>query len=232
MKNKLYIISSLVLCISVALCACGKDENNTVTTKETVQTHSVSSTSLQGTTTEVQTVTFVDESGYHVVSRIEQTTQERTHPPVPTDKTEPTYKTETIPQTQANSSAVSAPVHNKPTQQVIITAPERTTADIREYSTVPEKANGLSVQFKSASVIRGDDATVAINGEAGKEYTIEVYRNDTDLLTNSSLEAKKANSGGVVSWTFDTANCESGYRKIIIKEKGSDKYIQTSITVF
>ena len=59
----------------------------------------------------------------------------------------------------------------------------------------------------------------------------EVYRNGKDLLVSNTLKNKQADSNGFVSWTFPTDNCESGYRKIIVRENGSDKYIQTSILV-
>ena len=97
--------------------------------------------------------------------------------------------------------------------------------------TIPEISNGLSVQFKSSPVIKGNDATIAVNGTAGKEYVIEVYRNDKDTLTSDNLKPQTAAASGVVSWTFDTDNCNVGYRKIINREVNSDKHIPTSITV-
>lgn len=236
MKNKLYFISSVVLCLSVILCACGKDEVKTETTKsaeETATTSIQTTEQTTETTTQFQTVTYVDESGYHVISKIVPTTQERTHPPVPSRTQAPTYRTDTLPHTQA---ATKAPVNQgqtspqssaKPTPS----SPEKTTVNVAELVTVPEKSNGLSVLFKSNSLNRGDDAAITVNGASGKEYTIEVYRNEKDLLVSDTLKNKQADTNGFVSWTFPTDNCESGYRKIIIRENGSDKYIQTSILV-
>lgn len=236
MKNKLYFLSSVILCLSIILCACGKNEPKTETTEAAEGT---ATTSLQTTeqatetTTQFQTVTYVDESGYHVISMVIPTTQERTHPPVPSRTQAPSYKTETLPQTQY---ATKAPVNQGQTNPQSNAKPnpstaEKTTINVAESVTVPEKSNGLNVLFKSNSVSRGDDAAITVNGAAGKEYTIEVYRNGKDLLISDTLKNKKADSNGFVSWTFPTDNCESGYRKIIIRENGSDKYIQTSILV-
>ena len=42
----------------------------------------------------------------------------------------------------------------------------------------------------------------------------------------------KADSNGMVIWTFEIDDdCESGSRKVIIKEKGSDNFVQTSINI-
>lgn len=234
MKNKLYFISSVILCLSIILCACGKNETKSETTnaaEETATTSVQATEQTTETTTEFQTVTYVDESGYHVISKVIPTTQERTHPPVPSHTQAPTY------QTEVNTKAPSKPPVNqgqtavqnnaKPTQSTA----EKTTVNVTEPVTVPEKINGLNVLFKSNSVSRGDDAAITVNGVAGKEYTIEVYRNGKDLLVSDTLKNKQADSNGFVSWTFPTDNCESGYRKIIIRENGSDKYIQTSILV-
>ncbi len=219
MKNKLYIASAIILCISFIFCACS---NNKTDGKSTT----VTSISEQ-TEPMTQTVTYVDESGYHVISRIDFPTQERTHPPVPSRTNSPTYKEETLQQTQA---ATRAPVTLTPnTTQIYL--PNQTSVDNNNQVAVPEKSNGLSVQFKSDPVQRGNDATIAINAQAGKEYTIEVYKNDSDLLVSEKLRPQIANSLGVVTWTFDTDSCNNGYRKIIIKELNSDKYIQTSITI-
>lgn len=236
MKNKLYFISSVILCLSIILCACGKNETKSETTnaaEETATTSVQATEQTTETTTEFQTVTYVDESGYHVISKVIPTTQERTHPPVPSHTQAPTYQTETNPQTQAatktpvNQGQTNPQNNAKPTQSTA----EKTTVNVTESVTVPENSNGLNVLFKSNYVSRGDDAAITVNGVAGKEYTIEVYRNGKDLLVSDTLKNKSADSNGFVSWTFPTDNCESGYRKIIIRENGSDKYIQTSILV-
>lgn len=234
MKNKLYFISSVILCLSIILCACGKNETKAETTnaaEETATTSIQATEQTTETTTQFQTVTYVDESGYHVISKVIPTTQERTHPPVPSHTQAPTYKTEINTKAPSklpvNQEETAAQNSAKPTQSTA----EKTTVNVTELVTVPEKSNGLNVLFKSNSVSRGDDAAITVNGAAGKEYTIEVYRNGKDLLVSDTLKKKQADSNGFVSWTFPTDNFESGYRKIIIKENGSDKYIQTSILV-
>ncbi|MBR2868728.1 MAG: hypothetical protein IKB88_06675 [Clostridia bacterium] len=225
MKNKFYLISVAILCLSIILCACGKE------TPEQITTHP-ETTALQTEETEIptQTVTYVDESGYHVVSRIDPPTQEKTHPPVPSRTQPPTYKVVTTPHFSVTpDQPVTLPEIDKHTSPTQIHYPDQPTFD--SAVTIPEKANGISIQFKSNPVIKGNDATIAINGVAGKEYTVEVYRNDKNTLTSDKLNPQTANASGVVSWTFDTDNCDIGYRKIIIREVNSDNYIQTSITV-
>lgn len=246
MKNKLYLISAAILTLSVILCACGKKEPAKKTTspaEETATTAAVAATAEQ---TEIitETATYVDESGYHVVSIYVPTSEgskesfSYTLPPVPTHKTEPTYKTETLPQSQnQGGNTPGTPDAPKQTQaqkpdvtQVITT--QKTTERATQPVTVPEKSNGLSILFKSDNVSKGGDAAITVNGEKGKEYSIEVYRNGNDeTLTSDALKPVKADENGFVSWTFSTSSCDKGYRKIIIREKNSDKYIQTSILV-
>ncbi len=226
MKNKLYIISSVIICLSIALCACGNGKNEQETT--TPETTTVSQTVTVDTL--AQTVTYTDSSGYHVVSIIEPSTQERTHPPVPSRTKSETNNVVSIPYSSgAPNTPVTLPKVDRPTSPTQIHYPDQPTVDFNV--TIPEKSNGLSVQFKSNPVKKGNDATIAINGEAGKQYTIEVYRNEKDLLSSDKLKLQTANASGIVSWTFDTDNCNVGYCKIIIRETNSDKYIQTSIIV-
>ena len=245
MKNKLYLISAAILTLSVILCACGKKEPAKETTspaEETATTAAVAATAEQ---TEIitETATYVDESGYHVVSIYVPTSenaepQSYTHPPVPTHKNDFTYKTETLPQSQdSGSSTPDSPDPPKLTQpQKPAVTKTQTTVKVTERATqpvtVPEKSNGLSILFKSDNVSKGGDAAITVNGEKGKEYSIEVYRNGNDeTLTSDTLKPVKADENGFASWTFSTSSCDKGYRKIIIREKNSDKYIQTSILV-
>lgn len=228
MKNKLYIISAIIVCLSIALSACDNNKKE----PETTAPESVTASQTETVDTQTQTVTYIDSSGYHVVSRIEPSTQERTHPPVPSRTQSDSYNIETIPYNPDLSKApLTLPKVERPTSSSGINNPTHTTANTGEAETVPEKANGLSVQFKSNPVRRGNDATIAINGEAGKQYVIEVYRNDKDILTSDKLSQQTANSLGIVSWTFETDNLNHGYRKIIVKELNSSKYVQTSILI-
>ena len=97
--------------------------------------------------------------------------------------------------------------------------------------TIPDKSNGINLILITKNVAKGNDASIAVSGSAGKEYTIEVYRNDKELLASDSLKPITVDASGVVTWNFSTRNCDKGQRKIIIRETGSDKYIQTSINV-
>lgn len=245
MKNKLYMISAAILTLSVILCACGKKEpakETAAAAEETATTAAVIATAEQ-TDIITETATYVDESGYHVVSIYVPTSENAeshsyTHPPVPTHKNDFTYKTETLPQpNNSGSNAPDSPGQPKLTQpqKPAVTqakTTEKTTERATQPVTVPEKSNGLTILFKSDNVSKGSDAAITVNGEKGKEYTVEVYRNGNDeTLTSDSLKPVKADENGFASWTFSTSNCDKGYRKIIIREKNSDKYIQTSILV-
>lgn len=229
MKNKLYIISGAILTLSVLLCACNKNEAvSSVTANESETTSSVTET-VEQTDAVTQTVTYVDESGYHVVSIVVPETEKETVPPVPSRAQTPAYKTETLPHNQGTTKADA--FQNNATPSATVSATKVQNATETQPVTIQEITNGLSLLFKTDVVSRGNDATITVSGETGKEYTIEVYRNNTDKLASDSLKANNADSNGFVSWTFDTDNCESGYRKVIIKESNGEKYIQTSIKI-
>ncbi len=228
MKNRLYIFSAVILCLCILLCACEKNPEDIPTTapssEEAVVTTAQSSS-------EKETVTYTDVSGYHVVSIVEPSTQERTHPPVPTHKTELTYKAETLFYPD-NSNVETVPVTSENNTADKTKAPTAApTAKPTENVTVPEIADGLVLRFKSGTVDRGYSASVAVEGTAGKEYTIEVYRSNGETLTSDKLSPKTAGADGVVHWSIPTGNLTSGNSKVIIREKGSDKYIQTSINI-
>lgn len=117
-------------------------------------------------------------------------------------------------------------------------ATENSTEQIAETTkkasggSVNEESNGLNILSKTNPVIKGNNASVIIMGTPDAEYTIEFYETADKKATYSGLGNTKADSSGIASWTFTIENsCESGERKIIIREKNSDKYIQTSITV-
>lgn len=202
-----------------------------------LQTSVVAVTKPLKTTQPTQTVIYVDESGYNVVSIVLPTTEKWTHPPVPTHQSALTYKEDYLSRTQAeNKPYTHPPVNARPTQkpkpgETVTAADGKKPASTKPLVTVPEKSNGLTLLFKTERTAKGNDATVTVNGVKGKEYTIEVYRNSKDLLVSDSLKQVKADANGLASWTFSTGNCDYGYRKIIVKEKGTSKYIQTSILV-
>lgn len=97
---------------------------------------------------------------------------------------------------------------------------------------IEEKENGVSVMAKSSSAFIGNSATVMIQGEAGKQYTLEFYEAPNKKADYEGLGTKKADENGIVSWTFEIGDsCKKGNRKVYIKEKNSDNYAQTSITI-
>ncbi len=98
--------------------------------------------------------------------------------------------------------------------------------------TIDEKVNGLNILSKTSPVIKGNDVSIIVMGTPSTEYTIEFYETATDKAPYIGQETAKSDSSGIVSWNFKIKDtCETGERKIIIREKNSDKYIQTSITV-
>ena len=109
---------------------------------------------------------------------------------------------------------------------------ETTTKKSISDETVKNESKGISVLSKTTPVKRGNSASVTIMGQAGKSYSIEFYKDSAAVSTAIGLADKTADADGLVTWTFDVGyECEAGNRKIIIKEKGSDNFVQTSITV-
>lgn len=100
------------------------------------------------------------------------------------------------------------------------------------YEDIPEISNGVTVVTKTAPVIIGNSATVMIQGTPGKKYSIDFYETSSKIADYDGLEDKTADSNGFVTWTFEIKNtCETGNRKIVIKEKNSGNYAQTSINI-
>lgn len=126
---------------------------------------------------------------------------------------------------KTTKKAVSATV--KQTQQINSTTKKAVSNEI-----INDEANGISVVFKTASVERGDTASVMIQGDPGQKYSIDFYVSPTDTANLSALESKTADENGFVTWSFSIPiSCESGNRKVVVKESNSDKYAQTTITV-
>lgn len=100
------------------------------------------------------------------------------------------------------------------------------------YEKIEEKENGISIMAKTSSAFIGNTATVMIQGEAGKQYTLEFYKAPNEKADYEGLGTKKADENGIVSWTFEIGeNCKKGNRKVLIKEKNSGNYAQSSITI-
>ena len=98
---------------------------------------------------------------------------------------------------------------------------------------VEEISNGINILSKSSPVIKGNNVSIVITGTPGASYIIEFYETETKKAAYPGLEVTKADYSGIASWNFKTEeSCEPGNRKVIIREKNSDKYIQTAITVY
>lgn len=136
-------------------------------------------------------------------------------------------KTDSANKTTASQTVNGTKADNQPAKTT-----SKPAAMTSASAKIEEISSGVSVIAKTSPVGRGDSATVIIMGKPGAEYSIEFYESDNKTASYSGLESKKADSSGVCSWTFKVgSSCESGERKIIIKEKNSGNYAQTSITV-
>ena len=97
---------------------------------------------------------------------------------------------------------------------------------------IDEKSVGIFMMTKTDPVQVGNHATIFVQGTPGKTYSIEFYETPSSISKQSSLEDKKADANGFVTWTFEIGNtCNLGKRKLVIKEKNSSNYLETSITV-
>lgn len=135
-----------------------------------------------------------------------------TAPPIPTEKE--TKKLTTV----TNESAT--------------VSEEKSTARKPTGGKVEEIANGITLITKTSPVSKNNAATIVVLGTPGKSYSIEFYKNNTQKASSDGLGNTISDSSGYATWTFlIEEDCEPGERKVIIKEKNSDKYIQTSITI-
>lgn len=202
MKNiKIITVISLILLTVAALSAC-KSEDDTPTT-EPQKTQPVSNT-VQATDYTYKPI--------EIITNEAETKYIHTVPPIPTQENKTEKKTET----------------NKTTNGKTETATKNGSTDEK----IEEISKDLSLITKTSPVIKGNSATVIIQGKPNTKYTIEFYKNNSEKANYDGLRDLTADSSGFVSWTFAVENdCEIGERKVIIKEKNSNKFIQTSITV-
>ena len=126
------------------------------------------------------------------------------------------------------------PVTEKKTTTVKRTDPQKTTSIQSNLTdeTVKEESNGINIVFKTNSAEKGNTASIMIQGTPGKKYSIDFYENHSTASVHSDLNDKTADENGFVTWAFTIPHsCETGNRKIIIKENGSSNFVQTSIKV-
>lgn len=125
--------------------------------------------------------------------------------------TKKTYSESTVKQTQAETTAAKKPASNE---------------------IIKEESKGINIVFKSESVEKNNTASIMIQGTPGKKYSIDFYVTASDIADYSALADQTADENGFVTWTFNVpTSCESGNRKIVIRESGSDNYVQTSINI-
>lgn len=97
---------------------------------------------------------------------------------------------------------------------------------------IEEINNGITVITKTSPVNKGNSASIIIYGTPDKTYSIEFYEDADNAVKSDELADKKADDNGFTSWTFKISEtCEAGNKKIIVREKNSNKFVQTSITV-
>lgn len=139
--------------------------------------------------------------------------------PITIITTPKTTKTET-------TKAAKTETTKKPSENKTTTRKTGSTEPIKEI------ANGLNVLTKTTPVNAGNSATITIMGNPNKNYSIEFFEDGSTPSVTTGLETKKSDASGFVSWTFTVSPlCSAGPKKIVIKEKGTNNYIQTSITV-
>ena len=201
-------------------------------TNKTDDKNSVSD-NITETVKETVTVNVTDKKGEVSVSVSEKIVN------IPVRTTVRTVLTTVNKQTPAtlNNTAVSAAkttkINNanpavKPTVKTTVSTTKKPVIN----DTINEKSVGISMLTKTDPVQIGDHATIFVQGTPGKTYSIEFYETPSSAAKSDSLEDKKTDANGFVSWTFKIKNtCNLGKRKLIIKEKNSSNYLETSITV-
>lgn len=201
MKNKLKIISASILILSVSAA---------IFSSCGVKTDDESTTQNTAETS----VVYGTDYTYSPIENItkEQTKYVHTVPAVPTDS----VRSETKAETEKTSAATLT----------------STTKKAVPGGTVDEISSGITLITKSFPVLKGSSATVMIQGNPNAKYTIIFYETDSKTASYSGLGEISADSNGIASWNFSIdESCSSGEHKIIIREKNSDNYIQTSIVV-
>ncbi len=144
-------------------------------------------------------------------------------------------KTSAAKKPSATTVRVPATTTTKKSESKTTSVPKTTVAATKRPvvdDKINEKAVGIFLLTKSDPVQLGNQATVIIQGTPGKTYSIDFYEAPSKPSSLSALEDKKADENGFISWTFEIgSSCSLGKRKIVIKEKNSSNYLETSITV-
>ncbi len=136
----------------------------------------------------------------------------------------------------STQSPLKTSVHNKPVTTAKKPAIKATSVATTKRPVIDdkisEKSVGIFLLSKTDPVQTGNQASIIVQGTPGKTYSIEFYETPTSVAKLTELNDAKADSNGFVTWIFEIRNtCNLGKRKVIIKEKNSNNYIETSITV-
>ena len=184
-------------------------------------------------------------SGITLVSRTESESTSRVRPTFPKETTQ---KTSRVAPTFGNNSEqttkhvpVSYVPENEPpkaSKKPMPTTVKHTQAVTKADSKpvydekISEESLGINIVFITDSVENGSSASVMIQGKPGERYSIDFYISPTETANISALEDKTADENGFVSWSFSIPmSCEPGNKKVIIKDKNSSDYAQTSIEI-
>ncbi len=229
--------------------SCNKNEtnNNTSTTLQAVEDTGfvVEKETIKVKVTDKQGNVSVSVSEKIITVPVTKTVNTNTND-ITDNKITPTTKHSVISQVSSFTNKPVPPLSmQKPSDQnkTVATTPKaesiKTTAKPVKTTKRPviddiinEKAVGIYMLSKSDPVQTGNQASIIIEGTPGKTYSIEFYESPSSVAKSSELDDTKADSNGFVSWTFEISNnCNRGKRKILIKEKNSSNYLETSITV-
>lgn len=222
-KIQIIALSVSAVCIfSAVFTACDKNTVNSETTTVSETQIITESNTLSEFPTNKDGVAYSmgDDGHRYYIYPEKETTAETTA--APTEKQTTAVKT-----TKAKTTKVQTTKTEKTTKKSATT----TQSNVPDV-TVKDENKGFQLLIKTPSVKKGTTATISILGQAGKTYSIDFYKNQTETASYDGLGSKTADENGMVVWTFAIGyDCETGTRKILIKEKGSDNFVQTSITV-
>lgn len=209
----LFIICSLVITV---FSACNKNNTEPVSTTVTTEQSIQFSTNVDGTA-----YSQGDDGYKYVITTTVKISEEKI-----TQSNVTGHTVITLPPLEQTTKV------NKITTKENISEKSNVSKQNISNETIKEESKGISVLFKSDGVSKGSSATISVIGEAGKTYSIDFYKNANTISDANGLGDMKADENGMVIWTFEIENdCEAGNRKIIIKEKGSDNFVQTSINI-
>ncbi len=217
MKNKLKTAAALV----IALCSAATvfSACNGKAQEETTTAASAPTSAAEITTKESQAEIPVTE--FEIVSQNEHYTYFKA--PETTKKHVIEYSF-AAPQ---NQNTVSLSQHDQPAKNNAETHKSNSSNE-----TIDDISKGISVLTKTTPVSIGNSAMIMIQGTPGKKYSIDFYETAVKKANYSELADKTADENGFVTWVFEiTDSCETGNRKIVVSEKNSDNYLQTSITI-